>query len=49
MQRHNNYVYIFLDCEVTAVEFNLSSYELWSQEVKLSWKEKPALKKLMGN
>ena len=49
MQRHNNYVYIFLDCEVTALEFNLSSYELWSQEVKLSWKEKPALKKLMGN
>jgi hypothetical protein len=36
------------DFEITADDFNLSSYDLWSKEVQLSWKEKPALKKLIG-
>jgi hypothetical protein len=36
------------DCDITADDFNLTSYDLWSQEVQLSWKEKPALKRLIG-
>ena len=36
------------ECDITAKDFNLGSYDLWSKEIQLSWKEKPALKKLIG-
>ena len=36
------------ECDITADDFNLGSYDLWSKEVQLSWKEKTALKKLIG-
>ena len=40
--------YFLPGCDITAEEFNLESYDLWSKEIQLSWKEKPALKKLIG-
>ena len=36
------------ECDITADDFNLGSYDLWSKEIQLSWKEKPAIKKLIG-
>ena len=35
-------------CKITAGDFNLRSYELWSQKVQLSWKDESALKNLIG-
>ena len=36
------------DCDIKADDFNLVSYDLWSKEVQLTWKEKSALEKLIG-
>ena len=36
------------DCNKTADDFNLTSYDSWSQEVSLTLKEKSALKSLLG-
>ena len=36
------------DCNITANDFNLTSYDSWSQEAPLTLKEKSALKSLIG-
>ena len=44
-----NSMSLFLpEYDITANDFNLSAYDLWPQELQLTWKEKPALKSLIG-